>query len=116
MLDRPIVRNALLEPRLIAQELMTTVDDLARSAGLGRDALARPERAATPRVQTRLRELVEILNRVELRFGSALMAYAWYRSQPLPGFGGKTGMTLVIEGRASEVLEFVEAVDAGVYA
>ena len=115
MIEQPIAQGSLLEPRLIAQELMTTVDDLARSTGLGRDALARPERAAAPKVQTRLRELVEILNRVEPRFGSALMAYAWYRSQPLPGFGGMTAMTLVTDGRAAEVLEYIEAVDSGVY-
>lgn len=116
MLNRSLTREARLEPRLIAQALMTTVDELARSAGLGRDAVARSERATTPKVQARLREMVEILNRVEPRFGSTLIAYAWYRSQPLPGFGGKTAMTLVTEGRASDVLEYIEAVDAGVYA
>ena len=60
--------------------------------------------------------MVEILERVEPRFGSPLMAYAWYRSQPLPGFGGMTAMSLVASGRASDVLEYIEAVDAGVYA
>lgn len=60
--------------------------------------------------------MVEILERVEPRFGSSLMAYAWYRSQPLPGFGGMTAMSLVTSGRATDVQEYIEAVDAGVYA
>ncbi|MEO0764050.1 MAG: antitoxin Xre/MbcA/ParS toxin-binding domain-containing protein, partial [Pseudomonadota bacterium] len=48
--------------------------------------------------------------------GSALMAYAWYRSEPLPGFAGMTAMQLVREGKAAEVLDFIDAVDAGVHA
>lgn len=30
-----------------------------------------------------------MINKVEPRFGSPLMAYAWYRSEPLPGFSGR---------------------------
>ena len=62
------------------------------------------------------REMVEIINKVEPRFGSGLMAYAWYRSEPLPGFSGQTAMRLVLDGRANEVLAYIDAVDAGVHA
>ena len=103
-------------PRLIAEHLLTTVDDVAASTGLGRDALSRKDRIATPKTQTRLREMMEILNRVSPRFGSDLLAYAWYRSEPLTGFGGMTAMHLVRQGRAGEVMEYIDAVDAGVYA
>ena len=54
--------------------------------------------------------------KVEPRFGSGMMAFAWYRSEPLPGFSGATAMALVQQGRASEVLEYIDAVDAGVFA
>ena len=54
--------------------------------------------------------------KVEPRFGSALMAYAWYRSEPLPGFDGWTAMQLVQDGKAQQVLEYIDAVDAGVFA
>ncbi len=60
--------------------------------------------------------MVEIINKIEPRFGSSMMAYAWFRSQPLPGFSGQTAMRLVQDGRADEVLEYIDAVDAGVYA
>ncbi len=103
-------------PRLIAEQLMTTVEDVARSTGLGRDALSRRDRIATPKTQTRLREMVEILNRVSPRFGSDLLAYAWYRSEPLAGFGGMTAMHLVAQGRAAEVMDYIDAVDAGIFA
>lgn len=103
-------------PKKIAARLRTTSEEVARTVGLGRDAVQRKERIRSDRTQRRLREMVEILNRVEPRFGSALVAYAWYRSEPLPGFDGQTAMQLIREGRAAEVMEFLEAVDAGVHA
>lgn len=103
-------------PNRIAEALRTTRDEVARTVGLGRDAMMRPDRVASPRTQKRLREMAEVLNRVEPRFGSALIAYAWYRSEPLAGFGGQTAMQLVREGRAQEVMDYIDAVDAGVYA
>ncbi|MET3578729.1 hypothetical protein ABID19_001754 [Mesorhizobium robiniae] len=103
-------------PRKIAEALRTTSEEVARTAGLGRDAVQRKERIRSDKTQRRLREMVEIINKVEPRFGSALMAYAWYRSEPLPGFSGQTAMQLVRGGRAAEVLEYVDAIDAGVHA
>jgi hypothetical protein len=103
-------------PRKIAEALRTTSEEVARTAGLGRDAVQRKERIRSDKTQRRLREMVEIINKVEPRFGSALVAYAWYRSEPLPGFSGQTAMQLVRGGRAPEVLEYVDAIDAGVHA
>ena len=103
-------------PQKIARELRTTSEEVASSVGLGRDAVQRKDRVRSDRTQRRLREMVEILNKVTPRFGSALMAYAWYRSEPLPGFSGQTPMELVLNGREAEVLEYIDAVDAGVYA
>jgi hypothetical protein len=103
-------------PSRIAEVLRTTKDEVARTVGLGRDALIRADRVQSPKTQKRLREMVEILNRVEPRFGSALIAYAWYRSEPLAGFGGLTPMQLVRDGQAAEVMDYIDAVDAGVHA
>ncbi len=108
--------NGMFAPRKIADALRTTSEEIARTAGLGKDAIQRKERIRSDKTQRRLREMIEIVNKVEPRFGSALMAYAWYRSEPLSGFSGQTAMLLVREGRAGEVLEFIDAVDAGVHA
>lgn len=108
--------EGLFAPRKIAEAFRTTSEEIARTAGLGRDAVQRRDRVRSDRTQRRLREMVEVVNKVEPRFGSALMAYAWYRSEPLPGFSGRTAMQLVREGRADDVLEFIDAVDAGVHA
>ncbi|NVP55164.1 MbcA/ParS/Xre antitoxin family protein [Mycoplana rhizolycopersici] len=108
--------NGLFAPRKIAEAFRTTSEEVARTAGLGRDAIQRKDRVKSDRTQRRLREMIEVVNKVEVRFGSALIAYAWYRSEPLPGFSGQTAMQLVQSGRADEVLEYIDAVDAGVHA
>jgi hypothetical protein len=108
--------DGIFAPRKIAEALRTTSEEVARSAGLGKDAVQRKERLRSDKTQRRLREMIEIVNKVEPRFGSALMAYAWYRSEPLPGFSGLTAMQLVRDGRAAEVLDYIDAVDAGIHA
>lgn len=108
--------DGIFAPRKIADVFRTTSEEIALTAGLGRDAIQRKERIRSDKTQRRLREMVEIVNKVEPRFGSALVAYAWYRSEPLAGFSGQTAMQLVRGGRAGEVLDYVDAVDAGVHA
>ncbi len=109
-------RDGLFAPLKIASVLRTTSEELALTAGLGKDAVQRKGRLASAKTQRRLREVVEILNKVEPRFGSALLAYAWFRSEPLSGFSNRTAMQLVREGHATEVLDYVDAIDAGVFA
>ena len=104
------------EPRKIAAALRTSAEEIAVTVGLGKDALQRRTRINSDKTQRRLRELVEVLNKVEPRFGSELMAYAWYRAEPLPGFDGRTAMQLVRDGKAQQVLDYIDAVDAGVFA
>lgn len=104
------------EPRKIATTLRTSTEEVAMTVGLSKDALQRRTRVNSDKTQRRLRELVEVLNKIEPRFGSELIAYAWYRSEPLPGFDGQTAMQLVQEGKTQQLLEYIDAVDAGVFA
>ncbi|CAN7702263.1 MbcA/ParS/Xre antitoxin family protein (plasmid) [Aminobacter sp. NyZ550] len=108
--------DGLFSPRKIAAALRTTSEEIARTAGLGKDAIQRKDRIGSDKTQRRLREMTEIVNKVEPRFGSALKAYAWYRSEPLPGFSGQTAMQLVRDGHAYDVLDYIDAVDAGIHA
>ncbi|MGO4440588.1 antitoxin Xre/MbcA/ParS toxin-binding domain-containing protein [Rhizobium sp. RAF56] len=108
--------DGVFAPRKIADALHTTSEEIARTAGLGKDAIQRRDRVRSDKTQRRLREMIEVINKVEPRFGSALMAYAWYRSEPLSGFSGQTAMQLVRSGRAEDVLDYIDAVDAGVHA
>ena len=103
-------------PKKIAAILGTTSDELAQSLGLSKDAILREDCIASDRTQRRMREMAEVLTKVEPGFGSALIAYAWYRSQPLPDFSGQTAMQLVHENRAHDVLTYIDAIGAGMHA
>ncbi len=100
--------NGRFAPRKVAYALRTTRDDVAHSAGLGRDAVQRKDRVQPDKTQKRLREMVEILHKVEPRFGSALAAYAWYRCEPLAGFCDQTAMQWVLTATAGAVLDDIE--------
>ena len=103
-------------PVLVAAALRTTKAEIASTLGLGQDAFSRVSRIRARKTQTRLRQMLENLNRVEAQVGSALAAYAWFRSEPLPGFGGMTPDQLVREGKADHVHAYLEQIMAGGYA
>ena len=111
------VEDRSFSPTLIAAALHTTKAEIAGTLGLSQDALSRGTRARAPKTQTRLREMVETLRRVEDCTGwSALVAYAWFRSEALPGFAGMTPDRLVREGKASYVHAHLDRMMAGGYA
>ena len=111
-----LMEDRAFSPALIAEALRTTRSEIAGTLGLGRDAFSRASRIRARKTQTRLRLMLEILNRVEAATGSPLAAYAWFRSEPLPGFGGATPDRLVREGKADRVHAYVDRVAAGGYA
>jgi hypothetical protein len=100
------------DPRKLIALLGTTGDELARTLGLDNDATRRLE---SDDIQRRIGSMIEVLSKVEPRFGSMIMAYAWYRSEPLSGFSGQTAMELVRCDRVQDVLTYLDAVHAGVH-
>lgn len=107
----------VFSPSLIAGELRTTKAEIASTLGLSREAVTRASRIQGRKTQTRLREMVEILRRVESYNGAPpLVAYAWFRSETLPGFAGKTPDQLVREGNAKHVHAHLDRIMAGGYA
>ena len=111
-----LVEDMVFSPKLVADELRTTRTEIARTLGLGKDAFTRRSRIRARKSQVRLRQMLEIMNRVEVETGSPLAAYAWFRSARLPGFGGATPGLLVREGRAEYVHAYLDRVAAGGYA
>ena len=110
------VEDQVFSPTLVAHALRTTKSEIASTLGLGRDALALTSRVRARKAQVRLRQMLEILNRVEAATGSPLAAYAWFRAEPLPGFGGATSGQLLREGRADDVHAYLDRIMAGGYA
>ena len=89
---------------------------LARSLGLAEETLQRAARAEAPKTQARLREMLEILQRVEPLAGGFMQAFGWYRGQGIPALGDETAEALVKTGRAELVRAYLDAYAAGAYA
>ncbi|MBB4276364.1 antitoxin Xre/MbcA/ParS toxin-binding domain-containing protein [Rhizobium mongolense] len=89
---------------------------LAETAGLARETLYRVERSGTAKTQGRLREMLEIISRVTDWAGGKEQAMAWYRAQPLPAFGGRTAESLVKDGKAAAVREYLDHMALGGFA
>ena len=67
-------------------------------------------------MQTRLTELLEILDRVEAWAGGPRQALAWYRGQPIPALDGRTAEALVKSGKATEVRDYLDLIALGGFA
>jgi transcriptional regulator with XRE-family HTH domain len=100
----------------LAKVLHITQHDLAEVTGLSRDSVSKSSRVRSKTTQARLRDTVEIINRVAEWSGGAGRAFAWFRSQPLPSFGDKTAEDLVKEGRAAAVKAYLSRIADGGYA
>ena len=100
----------------LTAELHITKAELAVAFGLSRDAVSKSARLKARTTQRRMREVVEIINRVLPWAGTVPQAFAWYRSQPLPSFGNQTAEDLVKEGRADAVRSYLSRIAVGGYA
>lgn len=89
---------------------------LAETIGLTRETVYRPERANAPKTQARATEMLEILGRIVDWAGGEKQAMAWYRAEPLPAFGGRTAESLVKDGKAAAVRDYLDHVAMGGFA
>lgn len=107
--------GGVLVDRVTARLGMSKVQ-LAETVGLSPETLQRTARASAPRTQMRVREMLEIVQRVAGWAGGEGQALAWYRSEPIPAFGDRTAESLVKEGRAAEVRDYLDHVALGGFA
>ncbi|GMM62526.1 XRE family transcriptional regulator [Novosphingobium pituita] len=105
-----------LSPDVLSGRLRITKTELASALGLSRDSVSKQSRVASPATQKRLRDVVEIINRVLPWAGSELAAFAWYRSQALPSFGDLTAQDLVHAGRGEAVKRYLSRIAEGGFA
>lgn len=105
-----------VSPELLSGRLKISKGELATALGLSRDSVSKRDRIASPATQRRLRDVIEIVNRVIPWAGSELAAFAWYRSQPLPSFGDLTAEDLVSAGRGEAVKQYLSRIAEGGYA
>jgi len=89
---------------------------LAETAGLSVETLYRPNRMESPKTQARLKEMLEIVSRVADWAGGKNQAMAWYRAEPIAAFGGRTAESLVKDGKATAVRDYLDHVALGGFA
>jgi hypothetical protein len=112
-----VIRNdGFVAPDGLSHELRITKGELANASGLSREAVSKTSRLNGRATQARLRDIVEIINRVLPWVGSAPQAFAWYRAQPLPSFGDRTAEDLVKAGQAEAVKAYLSRIAVGGYA
>jgi hypothetical protein len=66
--------------------------------------------------QARLQEMLEIVSRISVWAGGKEQALAWYRAEPIPAFGSRTAESLVKEGKAAAVRDYLDHVATGGFA
>jgi transcriptional regulator with XRE-family HTH domain len=113
LLSELISREGLIQTDRLVERLRITKQELARATGLSIDAVSKRTRLRSAATQRRLRETVEIINRILPWAGSLPAAFAWYRSQPLPSLGDLTTEDLVKQGRAELVRDYLSRIAEG---
>ena len=89
---------------------------LAETIGLKPETVYRAARLEAPKTQTRATEMLEIVGRIADWAGGERQAMAWYRAEPIAAFGGRTAESLVKEGKASAVRDYLDHVATGGFA
>jgi DNA-binding phage protein len=100
----------------VAEAFGMNKTQLASTLGLSRESLYKAKRAEAEKTQARVRELLEIIVRVLPWAGGQQQAMAWYRAQPIAAFGDRTAESLVKEGKASAVRDYLDYVAQGNFA
>jgi hypothetical protein len=89
---------------------------LAETIGLKPETVYRAARLEAPKTQNRATEMLEIVGRIADWAGGEKQAMAWYRAEPIAAFGGRTAESLVKEGKASAVRDYLDHVATGGFA
>ena len=100
----------------VAGSFGMSMGQLAETIGVRRETFYKKARSEAPKTQTRLREMLEILNRVSDWASGKLQAMAWYRAEPIPAFGGRTPESLVKTGEATALRDYLDHIAVGGYA
>ncbi len=100
----------------VAKDFGMSKMQLAETIGLKPETVYRATRLEAPKTQARATEMLEIVGRISAWAGGDKQAMAWYRAEPIAAFGGRTAESLVKEGKASAVRDYLDHVATGGFA
>jgi hypothetical protein len=115
-LKRFFNRNGTVKLERVASDFRMSKGQLAETVGLAPESLYKAARAKAPKTQTRMIEMLEIVNRVMAWAGGKEQAMAWYRAEPIPALGDRTAESLVKAGQAAVVRDYLDVVATGGFA
>lgn len=108
--------DGYIEPKALAKIFHTTVEEVGHFTGIALTTLTKRDRMKGAKAQSQLQSVTEIISKIIPWAGNRYLAYAWYRSEPIPAFGGRTAENLVTEGKSNVVKNYIEHLALGGYA
>jgi hypothetical protein len=114
--QRYLSDDGLVDVDAVVAQLGLTKVALAQALGFADETLQRFSRAAAPKTQQRMRDMLEILSRIEPWAGGLPQALGWYRGQGIPALGDQTAEAMVKTDQAKAVRDYLDAFAAGAYA
>ena len=115
-LGRFFNRDGTIKLDRVTSDFRMSKGQLAQTVGLAPESLYKTSRAKAPKTQTRMIEMLEIVNRVAAWAGGQEQAMAWYRAEPIPALGDRTAESLVKSGQAASVRDYLDAIATGAFA
>ena len=114
--NRVIRANGTVDVDALAGILLVTKADLVAATGLSLGDVPEGSQECSEAAQRRFLALTRILERTAPWAAHPRIAFAWYRSQPLPSFGDMTAEDLLKMDRAAAVEAYLARIEAGGYA
>ena len=104
-------KSPIISPRMFCLALGMDVHTLASRAHVHRVTVNRAQGAE--KLQTYLRDAVRVMGAAADINGNFQDAAFWFRNEPISAFNFRTPEQLVSEGRAEDLLNYVQSLHAG---
>jgi hypothetical protein len=108
--------DGFIEPLKVANYFHTTIEEVSVFTGVALSTLKKSKRSHTPKAQSKLQAVTEIISKLTVWTNSEQLAYAWYRNEPVPAFGGLTTENVVIQGNIAKARKYIEHLALGGFA
>lgn len=113
MLLDQVTEGEQISPFELAKAIRSTTGEIADATGLSEASLLHPN---LPHTQKILREFTAILAEACIAAGNPSAAFAWFRSEPLSGFGERTPEQVFKDDGAQALVAQIKRRLAGGYA